>query len=141
VQKQTAKRHKKNNIDLKMENKKKILVVDDKSVIAKVVSMYLKEYDCIYHSSALQSIKWLANNDLPDLIVTDLRMPEMSGREFLKYLKSNEFYKNIPVIILSSEDSTSDRIKLLEEGAVDYIVKPFNPIELKMRIKNVLMRE
>lgn len=124
-----------------MENKKKILVVDDKSVIAKVVSMYLKEYDCIYHSSALQSIKWLANNDLPDLIVTDLRMPEMSGREFLKYLKSNEFYKNIPVIILSSEDSTSDRIKLLEEGAVDYIVKPFNPIELKMRIKNVLMRE
>lgn len=124
-----------------MENKKKILVVDDKSVIAKVVSMYLKEYDCIYHSSALQSIKWLANNDLPDLIVTDLRMPEMSGREFLKYLKSNEFYKNIPVIILSSEDSTSDRIKLLEEGAVDYIVKPFNPVELKMRIKNVLMRE
>lgn len=124
-----------------MENKKKILVVDDKSVIAKVVSMYLKEYDCIYHSSALQSIKWLANNDLPDLIVTDLRMLEMSGREFLKYLKSNEFYKNIPVIILSSEDSTSDRIKLLEEGAVDYIVKPFNPIELKMRIKNVLMRE
>ncbi|MCH4155117.1 MAG: response regulator [Muribaculaceae bacterium] len=124
-----------------MENKKKILVVDDKSVIAKVVSMYLKEYDCIYHSSALQSIKWLANNDLPGLIVTDLRMPEMSGREFLKYLKSNEFYKNIPVIILSSEDSTSDRIKLLEEGAVDYIVKPFNPVELKMRIKNVLMRE
>jgi DNA-binding response OmpR family regulator len=141
VQKQVPRRHKKNNIDLKMENKKKILVVDDKSVIAKVVSMYLKEYDCIYHSSALQSIKWLANNDLPDLIVTDLRMPEMSGREFLKYLKSNEFYKNIPVIILSSEDSTSDRIKLLEEGAVDYIVKPFNPIELKMRIKNVLMRE
>lgn len=121
-----------------MEKKKKILIVDDKPVIAKVVSLRLKDYDCVYHSSPLQSIAWLANNDLPDLIVTDLRMPEMTGQEFLKYLKSNEFYKNIPVIILSSEDSTSDRIRLLEEGAVDYIVKPFNPLELKSRIKNAL---
>ena len=123
-----------------MERKKQILIVDDAAVIAKVVSMYLKEYNCVYHSSPLQTIKWLANNELPDLIVTDLRMPEMSGREFLAYLKGNEFYKDIPVIILSSEDSTSDRIKLLEEGAVDYIVKPFNPLELKTRIRNVLMR-
>lgn len=122
----------------KKKKKKKILIVDDKPVIAKVVSLHLKDYDCVYHSSPLQSIAWLANNDLPDLIVTDLRMPEMTGQEFLKYLKSNEFYKNIPVIILSSEDSTSDRIRLLEEGAVDYIVKPFNPLELKSRIKNAL---
>lgn len=121
-----------------MENKKRVLIVDDKPVIAKVVTLHLKEYDCVYHSSPIQSIGWLASHDLPDLIVTDLRMPEMSGQEFLKYLKSNELYKNIPVIILSSEDSTSDRIRLLEEGAVDYIVKPFNPLELKTRIKNVL---
>lgn len=124
-----------------MESKKKILIVDDKSIIAKVVSLHLKEYDCVYLSNPLQCIKWLSTNNLPDLIVTDLRMPEMSGREFLAYLKNNEFYKDIPVIILSAEDSTTDRIRLLEEGAVDYIVKPFNPLELKTRIKNVLMRE
>lgn len=123
-----------------MSIKKKILIVDDKSVIAKVVSLHLRDYDCIYHSSPLQSISWLAENDLPDLIVTDLRMPEMTGREFLHFLKTNDFYKQIPVIILSSEDSTSDRIKLLEEGAEDYIVKPFNPLELKMRINNVMSR-
>lgn len=123
-----------------MEAKKRILIVDDKSVIAKVVSLHLRDFECIYHSSPLQSIEWLAENDLPDLIVTDLRMPEMTGREFLHYLKSNDFYKDIPVIILSSEDSTSDRIKLLEEGAVDYIVKPFNPLELKTRINNVISR-
>jgi DNA-binding response OmpR family regulator len=67
------------------------------------------------------------------------------AQELINKVKSKccgiKVYKNIPVIILSSEDSTSDRIKLLEEGAVDYIVKPFNPVELKMRIKNVLMRE
>lgn len=123
-----------------MSDKKTILIVDDKSVIAKVVSLHLREYNCIYHSSPLQSIQWLSENNLPDLIVTDLRMPEMTGREFLHFLKTNNFYKDIPVIILSSEDSTSDRVKLLQEGAVDYIVKPFNPLELKTRINNVLSR-
>ena len=123
-----------------MASKKRILIVDDKSVIAKVVSLHLSDYDCIYHSSPLQSIRWLSENDLPDLIVTDLRMPEMTGREFLHFLKTNDFYKDVPVIILSSEDSTSDRVKLLQEGAVDYIVKPFNPLELKTRINNVISR-
>ncbi|MEF9923554.1 MAG: response regulator [Muribaculaceae bacterium] len=121
--------------------KKRILIVDDKSVIAKVVSLHLRDYECIYHSSALQSITWLTENDLPDLIITDLRMPEMTGQEFLHFLKSNDLYKQIPVIILSSEDSTSDRIKLLEDGAADYIVKPFNPLELKIRINNVISHQ
>lgn len=124
-----------------MDMKKRILIVDDKSVIAKVVSLHLRDYECIYHSSALQSITWLTENDLPDLIITDLRMPEMTGQEFLHFLKSNDLYKQIPVIILSSEDSTSDRIKLLEDGAADYIVKPFNPLELKIRINNVISHQ
>ncbi|MGL4781310.1 MAG: response regulator, partial [Bacteroidales bacterium] len=53
-------------------------------------------------------------------------------------LKSDEKLKKIPVVILSSEDSTTERINLLEKGAVDYIVKPFNPMELKVRIKHIL---
>ena len=60
------------------------------------------------------------------------------GDEFLAYLKLNELFKQIPVVMLSSEDSTSERIRLLEEGAEDYIVKPFNPQELKIRIKKIL---
>ena len=74
----------------------------------------------------------------PDLIISDIRMPEMRGDEFLAYLKLNELFKQIPVVMLSSEDSTSERIRLLEEGAEDYIVKPFNPMELKIRIKKIL---
>ena len=72
------------------------------------------------------------------LIISDIRMPEMRGDEFLAYLKLNELFKQIPVVMLSSEDSTSERIRLLEEGAEDYIVKPFNPQELKIRIKKIL---
>jgi DNA-binding response OmpR family regulator len=65
-------------------------------------------------------------------------MPEMRGDEFLKYLKNNELFKSIPVIMLSGEDSTTERIRLLSEGADDYIVKPFNPLELKVRLKKLL---
>ncbi|WP_286076587.1 PleD family two-component system response regulator [Alistipes finegoldii] len=114
-------------------NKKQILIVDDKEQIAKILYAYLQaDYDCHYVQNPL-----LAGH-MPDLIISDIRMPEMRGDEFLEYLKHNELFKQIPVVMLSSEDSTSERIRLLEEGAEDYIVKPFNPQELKIRIKKIL---
>ena len=100
--------------------KKKILILDDKETIAKVLSIYLmSDYD----------VQWL-----PD----GLRMPGMRGDDFLEWIKQNELFKHIPVIMLSSEDSTSERIRLLEIGAEDYIVKPFNPMELKIRVKKIV---
>ena len=53
-------------------------------------------------------------------------------------MKTNELFKSIPIVMLSSEESTTERIKLLEEGAEDYILKPFNPLELKIRIKKII---
>lgn len=92
----------------------------------------------LLHANPQQAIEWLLRGNMPDLIISDIRMPEMRGDEFLAYLKLNELFKQIPVVMLSSEDSTSERIRLLEEGAEDYIVKPFNPQELKIRIKKIL---
>ena len=63
-------------------------------------------------------------------------MPKLDGWSVLRQIRQED--KNIPIIMLSSEDSTSERIRLLEIGAVDYIVKPFNPAELKIRVKKVL---
>ena len=98
--------------------KKKILLVDDKATIGKVAGIYLgKDYD---------------------LIISDIRMPLMTGDEFLRYMKNNELFKSIPIVMLSSEESTTERIRLLEEGAEDYILKPFNPLELKIRIKKII---
>lgn len=122
--------------------RKKILLLDDKENIAKVVSFFLaKEYDIIYLDNALKGINWLNQGNVPDIIISDIRMPEMRGDEFLVYIKQNELLKSIPVIMLSSEDSTSERIRLLEEGAEDYIIKPFNPMELRIRIKKILDKE
>ena len=53
-------------------------------------------------------------------------------------MKNNELFKSIPIVMLSSEESTTERIRLLEEGAEDYILKPFNPLELKIRIKKII---
>jgi DNA-binding response OmpR family regulator len=118
---------------------KNVLLVDDKESIGKVVSIYLtKEYNFTFFDDPLKALEWLSDGNIPDLIITDIRMPKMMGDEFLYYLKHNELFKDVPVIILSGEDSTTERIRLLEEGAVDYILKPFNPLELKIRIKKVI---
>ena len=119
--------------------KKKILILDDKETIAKVLSIYLmSDYDVQWLPDGLQGVKWLQAGNTPDLIISDIRMPGMRGDDFLEWIKQNELFRHIPVIMLSSEDSTSERIRLLEIGAVDYIVKPFNPMELKIRVKKIL---
>ncbi|MEG1634125.1 MAG: response regulator, partial [Rikenellaceae bacterium] len=74
----------------------------------------------------------------PDLIISDILMPNMRGDVFLSLIKDNPAYKQIPVIILSGEDSSNERVRLLQNGADDYIVKPFNPLELKIRVNRLL---
>ena len=122
-----------------MAGKKRILIVDDKSTIAKVIQVYISDlYDCIYFEDPLKAIAWMQEGNIPDLIISDIYMPNMSGVEFLDYLKKNDLFKSIPFVILSSEDSTSQKIALLEKGADDYISKPFNPMELKVRLRKII---
>lgn len=118
---------------------KKILFVDDKPAIGKVLSVYLgSDNELIYFENPVKAIEWLNEGNEPSLIISDIHMPRMSGDEFLFYLKGNSLFKDIPVVMLSSEESSVERIQLLEAGAADYILKPFNPMELKARIKRFL---
>ena len=78
--------------------KKKILLVDDKSTIGKVAGVYLgKEYDFTYLEDPIKAIEWLNEGNVPDLIISDIRMPLMMGDEFLRYMKNNELFKSIPI--------------------------------------------
>ena len=118
---------------------KKILLVDDKVTIGRVLKIYLgTEYDLEYFEDPIKALEWPSMSNLPDLIISDIRMPHMRGNEFLYYLKGNELLKHIPVVMLSSEESTTERIHLPEAGAADYILKPFNPLELRARIKKYI---
>ncbi len=117
---------------------KTIVIVDDKPIIAKMLMMNLKDYKCVYHSNPLKCIKWLQENDFPSLIITDWRMPSMSGRKFVAFLKESDKYKSIPVIVLSSEDNAEEKRELIELGALEYIVKPFNPQDVRSRVQNIV---
>jgi len=123
----------------KEKMKKRILIIDDKPAIGQLISIYLgNDYQTHTILSAVSAMEWLHNKNKVDLIISDYSMPEMNGFEFLMLLKGNELFKHIPIIFLSGEDSTATRIKLLENGADDFILKPFNPIELRLRINKAL---
>jgi signal transduction histidine kinase/DNA-binding response OmpR family regulator len=84
-----------------------------------------------------KALEWLSQNKA-DMIVTDLMMPEMGGEEFVGYLKANDIYKKIPVITLTARADTNNRLDMLRLGIDDYIVKPFDASELRVRVYNLL---
>ena len=120
---------------------KKILIIDDKPSISKLIVQILsKTFEVSTKEDGLQAIAWLQAGNIPDLIVTDLQMPIMDGMEFIRRVKESGFFRDIPVVVLSSKDSSADRIKCLKMGAEDYLIKPFNPEELLIRIERILER-
>lgn len=90
---------------------------------------------------AQEALDWMkSEKELPSLIVVDLNMPGMSGEEFLKHIRTSGFYFHLPVVILSGEDDSETRIRCLEAGADDFMIKPFNPRELAARCRNLIDR-
>lgn len=118
--------------------KQKILIVDDEQAIQKLLSLSLGAGNYV----TMQALNGndgliLASNNPPQLILLDLTLPDMDGQEFLKRLRE---WSAIPVIILSSRDNEQTKIDLLENGADDYVTKPFSTGELLARIKATLRR-
>ncbi len=120
--------------------KPKILVVDDQSTIRTLLEFILNDYDTILKEDGREALNWIYKNETPDLIIADLKMPNIDGFKFVKILKNSGFYQNIPIVTLSGNNSSDDRIKCYEMGVDDFVIKPFNPAELKIRVKNILNR-
>ena len=121
--------------------KKTILVVDDSPNILKLLKFNLgMKYNVVTASNGAEGLKVLKYSKTPDLVLADIAMPEMDGFDLIKTIRSTAPYKNIPVIFLSAKTQSADRIKGLKLGADDYIIKPFNPEEVELRIENVLSK-
>jgi len=116
-----------------------VLIIDDDAIILKSISYFLIQNDFLV-SFALNAEEGLKKTltESPDLILLDIMMPGMDGYQFLKQLKSRKDTTNIPVIVLSSLSRESDMLKGLENGADDYITKPFSPQVLISKIKKIL---
>lgn len=124
-------------------SKHKILVVDDSRIVVEYVKRILEDEETGFEViAAYDGEEGLAKafDELPDLIILDIVMPKMDGLDVCRKLKDTEETKLIPVIMLTSSDYPEDKIKGFETGADAYIIKPFNPVELSVRVKGIIER-
>ncbi|MFH1146940.1 MAG: response regulator transcription factor [Pseudomonadota bacterium] len=118
-----------------------VLIVEDESDIADLISYNLKRagFD-VELSQDGRTAQSVAQKRMPDLILLDLMLPDVDGTDICKELKGSEQTKRIPIIMVTAKGEEIDRVLGLELGADDYLVKPFSPRELVLRIKAVLRR-
>ncbi len=118
-----------------------LLVIDDETAIQQLLQHYFKDnFSVVTKGNGKHALIWMQGGHIPDLIIADIDMPEMNGYEFIDHVRSSGFLNNIPLIMLSGNDTSETRIRCLEAGADDYLVKPFNPRELAARINGILRR-
>ena len=119
--------------------KKRILVVDDEKDMLSFLSLRLSNlgYDVLESSEGRNAFK-TARELIPDLILLDILLPDMDGREVKKKLNENEATSRIPVIFVTAKDSAANKIEGLRLGVDDYITKPFDSGELVARVKAAL---
>lgn len=119
----------------------RILIVEDDSNIEQLISFKLKNsgYTVFTARDGMKALEFLKNNSV-DLIVTDMMMPVMDGRELVLQLKKDPKTKSIPTIMLTSRSLEKEIVEAFSLGVDDYVKKPFSPQELVARIKTVLAR-
>ncbi len=127
-----------------------IAIIDDEPDIVELVSIHLKkamfkvkgfsDAEGLYRFLGLSDGHGQESDQLPDLIILDLMLPDADGIEICKNLKKRGEYSSIPIIMLTAKGEETDKILGLEFGADDYVTKPFSPRELVARVKAVLRR-
>ncbi len=120
---------------------KRILIVDDEAKLLRAVAVDLRAegYDVATARSGAEALAHVAQS-LPDLIVSDIRMPGMDGYQLARRLRENARTAIIPVIFLTAKDTSADRIEGFRSGVDAYITKPFEPDELLVVIAGILRR-
>lgn len=123
------------------EAKTTLLIVEDDLDIADMLNAYFR-----VQGYEVQTVNWgedgvrACQNDAPDLVILDIRLPDIDGFEVAKRLRSGRKTREIPIIFLTEKRERGDRLKGLELKADDYITKPFDIQELRLRVRNALQR-
>ena len=123
----------------------KILIVEDSLTMRRIILNVLKQLgfqdeDCHEAENGLEALKLLEKNKY-DIILTDWNMPKMSGLDMVKHIRvEDEFNKNTPIIMITTEGAKEEVISALKAGVTNYIVKPFNAETLKGKLESVMKR-
>lgn len=118
---------------------RKVLLIEDDALLCWLLEKILKnKYDVTVKNDGEEAWSWLTSENIPDLIVSDLKMPSLSGLELLENLSHNETLKAIPIIIHSGYEDAGKRKQCLDLGAFAYLVKPFEPEYLVSEVERAI---
>ncbi|MBS0018202.1 MAG: response regulator transcription factor [Arthrospira sp. SH-MAG29] len=119
----------------------RLLLVDDEPGLREAVQAYLEDSNFIVDVAENAKLGWeLLQQNLPDLVITDIMMPEVDGYQFLEQMRSDPKFKALPVVFLTAKGMKGDRIQGYQAGCDAYLSKPFDPEELVAIVKNLLER-
>ena len=118
-----------------------VLIVDDETDLASLVEFNLQQagLETSVALSGEQALQ-LARLKVPDVVLLDLMLPDISGKEVCRRLRADPATRNVPIVMLTARGEEADRIEGFEVGADDYVTKPFSPRELVLRLKAILRR-
>ncbi len=115
-----------------------VLVVEDNPAMNRLIASTLAdEYRVVSACNGLEGLERIGS-DKPDLVLTDVMMPVMGGDELVRRMRSDATLDAVPVVVLTAKADDALRVRLLEEGAQDYVIKPFSRAELKARVRNLV---
>jgi two-component system response regulator RpfG len=118
-----------------------VLIVDDqltsRMILERVVLSLAEPVEPVAFADPVAALEW-AKANVPDLVLTDLKMPHMSGVEFTQWLRNTPVCRDVPVVIVTCVDEPASRYRALEAGATDFLTKPIDPHECRARCRNLL---
>lgn len=122
--------------------KQKLLVVEDEADLLSVVEYALcrENYRVCTATTGKEALEQLSQDPVPDLVLLDIMLPDISGTELCRRLRQSDRTKHIPVMMLTARGEEIDRVMGFEVGADDYVVKPFSVRELLLRVRAILRR-
>jgi len=118
-----------------------ILIVEDDPDVADMLSSFFSAYDyTVHHAAWGEEALRIAHDHLFSLIMLDIRLPDISGYDVCRQLRSQRRTQDVPILFLTEKRDRVDKLQGLELGVVDYITKPFDILELQLRVRNAIQR-
>lgn len=122
-----------------ISNNKKYLVIENDPSVRGLIKILLEKnnYQVFAKKDGIEAMVLLEHGIIPDAILADTNLGRLNGFEFVKNIRNSGFFQEIPILIISNDIKNHELVKCLENGAEDYILKPFNPDELLEKLEQI----